>query len=190
MALRFVAIMLRQVLRLALHCCRRSRSKDVEILVLRQEIDVLLRQNPLPKIPPEERLVLALLQWLRTVRDRLSALVTPDTRRRWHRELARRKWRFPHRVVSRGTIGLETQLVVWRMARENLMWGYRGIQGERAKVGIEISATSIRRILASASVHRHDRPQRTRRQRRRAIPHVPVGVSPRIQIVRPNVEER
>src|ERR1039458_2503204 len=103
MALRLVAITLRQVLRLVLLCCRRSRSKDVEILVLRQEIDVLRRQNPRPKIRPEERLVLAVLQWLRPVRDRLSALVTPDTLRRWHRELVRRKWRFPHRVVSRGT---------------------------------------------------------------------------------------
>ena len=151
MALRLVAITLRQVLRLVLLCCRRSRSKDVEILVLRQEIDVLRRQNPRPKIRPEERLVLAVLQWLRPVRDRLSALVTPDALRRWHRELLRRKWRFPHRVVSRGTIGLETQLVVWRMARENLTWGYRRIQGELAKVGIEISATSIRRILATKS---------------------------------------
>jgi len=149
MALRLVAITLRQVLRLLLLCCRRSRSKDIEILVLRQELDVLRRQYPRPQIRPEERVVLTVLQWLRPVRERLSFLVTPDTLRRWHRELVRRKWHYPHRIVSRGTIGLETQLVVWRMARENLTWGYRRIQGELAKVGIEISATSIRRILAA-----------------------------------------
>lgn len=151
MALRLVAITLRQVLRLVLLCCRRSRSKGIEILVLRQELDVLQRQNPRPKIRPEERLVLAVLQWLRPVRERLSSLVTPDTLRRWHRDLVRRKWHYPHRVVSRGTIGLETQLVVRRMERENLTWGYRRIQGELAKVGIEISESSIRRILATRS---------------------------------------
>ena len=114
MALRLVAITLRQVLRLLLLCCRRSRSKDIEILVLRQELDGLRRQYPRPQIRPEERVVLTVLQWLRPVRERLSFLVTPDTLRRWHRELVRRKWHYPHRIVSRGTIGLETQLVVWR----------------------------------------------------------------------------
>ena len=147
MVLRLVVITLRQVLRLALLCCRTSRSKDVEILVLRQELDVLRRQNPRPKIRAEERLVLSVLQWLRPARERLSLLVTPDTLRRWHRELAKRKWHAPHRIVSRGSLGLDTQLVVWRVARENLLWGYRRIQGELAKLGIEVSATTIRRIL-------------------------------------------
>jgi hypothetical protein len=36
---------------------------------------------------------------------------------------------------------------MWRMARENDSWGYRRIQGELQKIGIEISVTSIRRIL-------------------------------------------
>jgi len=139
------------MLRLVLLRSRTSRSKDIEILVLRQELDVLRRQNPHPKIRAEERLVLTVLQWLRPARERLSSLITPDTLRRWHRELVRHKWHYRHRIVSRRTIGLETQLVVWRLARENLTWGYRRIQGELAKVGIEISATSIRRIIATKS---------------------------------------
>jgi hypothetical protein len=43
-------------------------------------------------------------------------LFTPDTLRRWHRELVRAKWRFPHRVVSRQRISHETQVLVWRMS--------------------------------------------------------------------------
>ncbi len=34
------------------------------------------------------------------------------------------------------------------MSQENQMWGYRRIQGELQKIGIDISATSIRRITS------------------------------------------
>jgi hypothetical protein len=103
---------------------------------------------PHPKTRREERLVLTVVQWLRPLHERLSSLFTPDTLRRWHRELVRRKWDGSHRINKRKTIPLETQLVVWRMSQENPMWGYRRIQGELQKIGIDISATSIRRITA------------------------------------------
>lgn len=149
MILRLIAVIFRQVVRLVLLSCRSSRSKDLELLVLRQEVDVLRRQVPRPRIRPEERLVLTVLQWLRPIGERLSSLVTPDTLRRWHRELVRRKWHFRHRIVPKRAIPLETQVLVFRMARENPTWGYRRIQGELMKLGIEISATSTRRILST-----------------------------------------
>ena len=148
MAFRLAAIGLRQILRLLLLRCRSSRSKDLELLVLRQELDVLHRQVPRPRFRPEERWVLTVLQRLRPVQERLSSLVTPDTIRRWHRELARAKWRYPHRVVSRGRIPEHVRLLVWRLASENPTWGYCRLRGELKKVGAEISTTSIRRILA------------------------------------------
>ena len=120
----------------------------LELLVLRQELAVLRRQVPHPKTKREERLVLTVLQWLRPLHERLSSLFTPDTFRRWHRELVRRKWDGPHRINKRKTIPLQTQLVVWRLSQENPTWGYRRIQGELQKIGIDISATSIRRITA------------------------------------------
>jgi transposase InsO family protein len=45
-------------------------------------------------------------------------------------------------------VSQQTQLLVWRLAKENPLWGYRRIQGELLKVGIEISASSIRRVIA------------------------------------------
>jgi hypothetical protein len=76
---RLIAISLRQILRLLLFRSRSSRSKDLELLVLRQEVDVLHRQVVRPRFRPEERLILSVLQFLRPARDRLSSLVTPDT---------------------------------------------------------------------------------------------------------------
>ncbi len=93
-------------------------------------------------------------------------LVTPDTLRRWHRELVRSKWRFGHRISPRKRIPEDVQLLVWRLATENPTWGYRRIQGELKKVGAQISATSIRRILATR--HRPPPKRETWRQFMRA----------------------
>ncbi len=139
MTVRLITLSLRQVLRLLLLACRSSRSKDLELLVLRQELAVPRRQVPHPKTKREERLVLTVLQWLRPLHERLSSLFTHDTLRRWHRELVRRKWDGPHRINKRKTIPLQTQLVVWRMSQENPTWGYRRIQGELQKIGRHLS---------------------------------------------------
>ena len=84
-------------------------------------------------------------------------MVTPETLRRWHRDLVRSKWRFGHRISPRKRIPEEVQLLVWRLATENPTWGYRRIQGELKKVGAQISPTSIRRIL---TVRRSPPPKR------------------------------
>jgi hypothetical protein len=75
MAFRLIAISLRQVLRLLLLGCRSSRSKDLELLVLSQEIDVMRRQVPRSRFRPEEPMVLSVLGWLRPAKERLSSLV-------------------------------------------------------------------------------------------------------------------
>jgi putative transposase len=127
MTARLVLIALRQVLRLVLLFCRSTRSKDLELLVLRQELSVLRRQVPHPKTHREERLVLTVLHYLRPARERLSNLFTPDTLRRWHRDLVRRKWDRPHRINPKRAIPFQIQLLVWRLARENRTLGYRRI---------------------------------------------------------------
>jgi hypothetical protein len=148
MFIRVVVLLSRQLFRLVLLCCRTSRSKDIELLVLRQEVAILRRQVDRPQVKPEERMVLAVLQRLRPAWERTSSLVTPDTLRRWHRELIRRKWTQPHRVNPKRAVSQQTQLLVWRLSKENPLWGHQRIQGELLKLGIEISASSIRRVIA------------------------------------------
>jgi transposase InsO family protein len=122
-------------------------ARDVEIAVLRHQLSVLARQVTRPRYTRTDRMVLA---WLAKLlpRDRWRAfLVTPATLLRWHRELVARRWTFPatgrgHRSLPDATVDL-----VLRLARENPRWGYLRIVGEAGKLGVSVSATSVRSIL-------------------------------------------
>jgi putative transposase len=120
-------------------------AKDVEIAVLRHQLVVLRRQVARPRYAPSDRLILATLAKLLS-RDRWRVfLVTPATLLRWHRELIRRRWSYP----SPRRRGLDPAVIdlVLRLARENPRWGYLRIVGECRKLGVRVSATSIRSIL-------------------------------------------
>jgi transposase-like protein len=122
-------------------------AKDVEIAVLRHQLVVLRRQVARPSYTPSDRLVLAVLARL-LPRERWSAfLVTPATLLRWHRELVRRRWTYPHRHGERRGLDPSVVDLVLRLAEENPRWGYRRIAGECAKLGVTVSATSVRTIL-------------------------------------------
>src|SRR3954454_22174362 len=120
-------------------------AKDVEIAVLRHQLAVLRRHVARPRYTPTDRIVIATLAKL-LPRDRWKIfLVTPSTLLRWHRELIRRRWRYP--AGRRRGLDLAVVELVVRLARENVRWGYLRIVGECCKLGVSVSATSVRTIL-------------------------------------------
>jgi transposase InsO family protein len=129
---------------------RTERDKDVEILVLRHQVKILERQlHRRLRYRPADRALLAALSRL-LPRDRWQAfLVTPETLLRWHREVAKRKWRRWRQQRRPGRPALDPDVValIVRLGQENRSWGCVRIQGELRKLGIRVSATSVRRVL-------------------------------------------
>jgi putative transposase len=113
---------------------RSSASKNAEILVLRQEVAVLRRVNPKPRLERTDRAVLAALSRILPEGLRLHRIVTPGTLLRWHRTLVTKKWTQPR---SPGRPPLDDELAerIVRLASGNRAWGVVRIQASCAASG-------------------------------------------------------
>jgi hypothetical protein len=141
-----------RLLELIVLFARGDRGKELEVLVLRHELSILRRQVGQPRFEPHDRLMLAALSRVLPRRSWNTFLVRPETLLRWHRGLVARRWTYPHRRPGRPPIGREVREVILRLARENPSWGYLRIVGELRKLGIALSATSVRNVLARAGL--------------------------------------
>src|SRR5512132_1530239 len=79
--------------------------------------------------------------------------VRPETLLRWHRDLVRRRWCYPHRR-GRPSTSSELHTLVLRLSGENPTWGYRRIHGELCRLGYKdrIGASTVWSILHRAGV--------------------------------------
>ena len=144
----FVYLVVRNLFALVWLLGRPRRSKELEILVLRHELAILRRQGSRPKLTRADRALLASLSRSLHQTAWASFSFKPETLLRWHRQLVKRRWSYPHRRPGRPPLDRRVDALVVRLARENPGWGYRRIVGELQSLGISVSATSVRTILA------------------------------------------
>ncbi len=136
--------------------------KDIEILLLHQQLRIVQRKLPKsPHISAWEKGILAVLAVHFRIcsvgtgkrLDAAMVLFKPDTVLRWHRELVWRKWTFrAEKQTGRPPVGAELEELIVQLARENPRWGYSKIQGEVLKLGYGVSRSSVRNILKRRQV--------------------------------------
>jgi transposase InsO family protein len=78
--------------------------------------------------------------------------VKPETLLSWHRQLVARRWTYPHRKPGRPPLARPRRELIVRLARENPHWGYQRIAGELKQLGLAVSPTTVRKVLAAADV--------------------------------------
>ena|SRR5215213_6398289 len=101
----------------------RSRAKlEAEILILRQQINVLRRRAPSrPHLNNTDRFLFVWLHWFPCVLGAI-AIVRPDTIIRWHRAGFRAYWRWRSRNhVGRPRVSAELRTLIGKMSRLNLL---------------------------------------------------------------------
>jgi hypothetical protein len=111
-----------------------------ENVVLRQQIIVLHRSVPKPRLRARDRVVLALT--VRVFGSVLKALtiVRPETVVRWHRSFWRLLWRRKSgRPVGRPPADADLRTMIRRYWKENPLWGVDRIAGELCKLGYKAS---------------------------------------------------
>jgi transposase len=134
---------------------RSEVSKDAELLVLRHENAVLRRQLAgRVRYEPADRLWFAALSGLVDRRRWREVFpVTPGTLLTWHCRLMARKWDYSaRRRTGRPPTRAATKALVLRLAKENARWGHRRIQGELARLGHRIAASTVWQILHDAGI--------------------------------------
>ena len=125
----------------------RSRGQLIaENALLRQQLIVASRKVKRPLFKDSERGLLVLLSRIVHGWQNAVLLVKPETILRWHREGFRLFWRWKSRARD-GRPSLDGNLValIRQMWQANPTWGSPRIQAELAKLGIEISDSTIRK---------------------------------------------
>jgi len=138
-----------ELFRLTLHILAslfKSRATlAAEILVLRQQLNVLRRQvSKRPQLSNSDRFLFVwLYRWFPSVLGAI-AILRPETIIRWHHAGFRSYWRRRSRNrVGRPRISAELRNLIGAMSRANHLWGAPHIHGELLKLGFTIAQSTV-----------------------------------------------
>jgi hypothetical protein len=175
-----IVMLIAQLVSLARDLCainhRSERHKDLQILLLRQQLRILQRPHPpSPRVSPWEKFTLALLahklahlsQRAKGKLDQTVLLFQPATLLKWHHDLVRRQWTFKQQpFIPRHKSDPEGVDLLLRLVRENPSWGYSRLHASCSNSAIR-SVALLYAIFSSGSMYR---------QRLRALKGTVIGV--------------
>src|SRR5215470_4160822 len=132
---------------------RTRRSLLLENLALRQQLAVLKRRHPRPRLAAVDRLFWVLARRFWSGWKQALIMVSPETVVRWHRSGFALYWRAisrASRMIGGKTISKEIRGLIFRMVAENPTWGALRIHGELRMLGFDVSERTISRWMKRA----------------------------------------
>ena len=123
---------------------RKRQELILENLALRHQLLVLNRSAKRPKLGPADRLLWVVLGRISASWKRALVIVQPETVIGWQRTAFRVFWRWRSRPRGgRPSIPPELITLIRRMWQANPVWGCIRIRDELAKLGIDVSESTI-----------------------------------------------
>jgi transposase InsO family protein len=129
----------------------KSRARlEMDILVLRQQINVLRRQAPKRlRLTNLDRLAFVWLYRLCPAVIDAVTLLRPETLLGWHRKGFRAYWRWKSRSNGgRPRVRRDIRDLIREMSLANPLWGAPRIHGELLKLGIDVAQTTVAKYMA------------------------------------------
>jgi putative transposase len=132
---------------------RARRGLLLENLPQRQQLAVLKRRHPRPRLDLLDRLFWVAIRRFWSAWQQSLIAVTPETVMRWHRGGFRLYWKLISKVrrpVGRRQTRKEVRELIFRMVVENPTWGAPRIHGELLMLSFEVSERMVSRWMKRA----------------------------------------
>ncbi len=129
---------------------RARRDLLIENLALRQQLAVLKRKHPRPRLTAFDRSFWLLASRFWSSWKQSLIFVSPDTVVRWHRAEFRWYWSMLTKIREnrgRKRISKGIRALILRMAAENPSWGAPRIHGELLMLGFDVSERTVSRWM-------------------------------------------
>src|SRR5947209_14426395 len=132
---------------------RTRRNLLLENLALRQQLTVLKRRHPRPRLTAFDKFFWVLVRGVWSRWKQALIVASPQTVVRWHRAGFRLYWSWlsRHRICfGRTRISRELRELIFRMVAENPTWGAPRIHGELLMLGFDVSERTVSRWVQRA----------------------------------------
>ena len=117
----------------------------------RQQVAVLKRSVPRPRIRFRDRIYWILMRRMWSGWRGSLHFVRPSTVIRWHRMGWRLLWRWRSSANGRPPVALEVRDLIRRLSGENRLWGAPRIQAELERLGHHVAKSTVERYMARST---------------------------------------
>ena len=130
-------------------CFINSRHQlELEIILLRQQLNILKRKTKKPKLLNSDRILISIISRYLKNWEKSIVIVKPQSVIIWHRRGFKLFWKWKSRKkLGRPGINPEIRKLIRDISLANRLWGAPRIHGELLKLGIEVSQATVRRYM-------------------------------------------